>query len=274
MSHFCVLVIGPDIEAQLAPFHEFECTGLDDEFIQEVDTTSQYKTPEDWKADYDKEPVASIEQVDLAGAHKYGYAIAQGDKLIKAVRRTNPNKKWDYWLIGGRWSGWMQAKGGPVSQCRKADLDLDTKRKEKAAIARSNWDGAHAAISRLAAPLSWVEARAKFGEDVEKARKFYREQPAIMALEKWNHAHDYPMGPLFQWEQILVPRDTFVQEAERTAFLPFAFIKDRQWFERGSMGWWGMVSDEKNPQDWAAAFTAMFGALPDDTLLTVVDCHI
>lgn len=273
MSHFSVLVIGPDVEGQLAPFHEFECTGTDDEFVQEIDKTSQYKTLEDWKADHDKEPIASIEQVDLAGAHKYGYAIAEGDKLIKAVRRTNPNKKWDYWQIGGRWSGWLQAKIGPVSQCHKDDLDLDAKRKEKAAIARSNWDAAHAVIGQ-SVPMSWVAARAKFGDDIDKARAFYREQPAIVALEKWNHANDYPMGPLFQWDKILVPRDEFVREAEQSAFLPFAYVKDSQWFERGNMGWWGIVSNEKNPQDWATAFSAMFNALPDDTLLTIVDCHI
>ena len=28
MSHFTVMVIGPDIADQLQPFHEFECTGI------------------------------------------------------------------------------------------------------------------------------------------------------------------------------------------------------------------------------------------------------
>jgi hypothetical protein len=41
MSHFLVLVIGPDPERQLAPFHEFECTGIDDEYVIDVDITDQ-----------------------------------------------------------------------------------------------------------------------------------------------------------------------------------------------------------------------------------------
>ena len=41
MSHFTVLVVGGDPEKQLAPFHEFECTGDDNEFIQEVDQTEE-----------------------------------------------------------------------------------------------------------------------------------------------------------------------------------------------------------------------------------------
>src|SRR6478736_5292678 len=43
MSHFSVLVIGPDYEKQLAPYHEFECTGVDDEFVKEVDDTEQQR---------------------------------------------------------------------------------------------------------------------------------------------------------------------------------------------------------------------------------------
>ena len=42
MSHFTVLVIGPDPAAQLQPFHEFECTGTDDQYVQDVDITEEF----------------------------------------------------------------------------------------------------------------------------------------------------------------------------------------------------------------------------------------
>lgn len=38
--HFTVLVIGPNYEEQLQAFHEFECTGFNDKYIQEIDVTS------------------------------------------------------------------------------------------------------------------------------------------------------------------------------------------------------------------------------------------
>src|ERR1700694_4103533 len=48
MSHFTVLVIGEDPEVQLAPFHEFECTGTNDEYVQDIDilkqTQEEYQT--------------------------------------------------------------------------------------------------------------------------------------------------------------------------------------------------------------------------------------
>jgi hypothetical protein len=33
MSHFTVMVTGPDIADQLQPFHKFECTGIKDQYV-------------------------------------------------------------------------------------------------------------------------------------------------------------------------------------------------------------------------------------------------
>lgn len=41
MSHFSVLVVGDNVEVQLAPYHEFECTGRDDQYVQEIDETEE-----------------------------------------------------------------------------------------------------------------------------------------------------------------------------------------------------------------------------------------
>jgi hypothetical protein len=43
MSHFTVLVIWDQIEEALAPFHEFECTWEDNEYIQNVDQLEEAK---------------------------------------------------------------------------------------------------------------------------------------------------------------------------------------------------------------------------------------
>ena len=40
------------------------------------------------------------------------------------------------------------------------------------------------------------------------------------------------------------------------------------------MGWWGCVSDPKDENEWLREFNIMLDTLDDDTLLTVVDCHI
>lgn len=43
MSHFSVLVIGNDVEKQLQPYHEFECTGTDDEYIVELEQIDELR---------------------------------------------------------------------------------------------------------------------------------------------------------------------------------------------------------------------------------------
>lgn len=39
--HFAVIVVGPDPEAQMAPFRSYFLTGIEDEFVVEIDTTEE-----------------------------------------------------------------------------------------------------------------------------------------------------------------------------------------------------------------------------------------
>lgn len=54
----------------------------------------------------------------------------------------------------------------------------------------------------------------------------------------------------------------------------FAIVKDGQWYERGEMGWWGMVYDVKNPDEWDQEVNKLMEGLPDETLISIYDCHI
>ena len=56
--------------------------------------------------------------------------------------------------------------------------------------------------------------------------------------------------------------------------LTFAVVKNGEWFERGEMGWWAVVSNEKDKDVWESEVRELLKGLSDDTLLTVMDCHI
>lgn len=47
-----------------------------------------------------------------------------------------------------------------------------------------------------------------------------------------------------------MPRNAYIQDARDNAIATFAVVKDGEWHERGNIGWFGMVSDEKNKDDW------------------------
>lgn len=286
MSHFSVLVVGEDVKYQLAPFHEFECTGRDDEFIKDVDITQEVlddmkkeQKTLDEALDYhglSKRTVESESQLNRADAHKYGYAIVRGDTLVKAVDRTNPNKKYDYWTVGGRWSDMLLTKAGQkCNQALKSEVDFAGMRAAEAAEAESTWRKVHAVIDAFPSIVDWHFVREnRFPNDDEAARKFYWEQPGLKALEVWNRSNGHPLGALIECDDLLLPLDRYMKAKADAAISCFAFLRDRQWAERGQMGWWACVSNEKDQETWNAMFNRLLADVPDSERLTVVDCHI
>ena len=58
---------------------------------------------------------------------------------------------------------------------------------------------------------------------------------------------------------------------------PFAFITpDGEWHERGKMGWWAIVTDEKEEDSWEKEYRDTLKKLLEDgnIYVTVADCHI
>lgn len=73
-------------------------------------------------------------------------------------------------------------------------------------------------------------------------------------------------------DDYLCSREEFVNQKRLAAISTFAVLHEGQWAERGKMGWWGSVSDEND--NWEQTFVKILKTIPDDTLLTIVDCHI
>lgn len=56
--------------------------------------------------------------------------------------------------------------------------------------------------------------------------------------------------------------------------VPFCLIIDGVWYERGKMGWWACVSDEKEKNDWNEEFMNLIKALPEKSIVANYDFHI
>jgi hypothetical protein len=67
-------------------------------------------------------------------------------------------------------------------------------------------------------------------------------------------------------------REEFEEKARRESFQTFAVVKDGKWYEKGEMGWWGIVTNETD--DWSTKFSELIEGLSPETFLAVVDCHI
>jgi len=271
MSHFTVLVIGPDHEQALAPFHEFECTGRDDEFVVDVDKTEEaragyekdtermvekdgvrvsayddqfYRDPtdaeikkhgpffgsgggggisytsQDWgdgkghrakvldvPEGWEEVTVPTSETRSFVAwcedyygwtsvkhgeepteEQKYGYVqLDENGEGVKCIDRTNPNAKWDWYVIGGRWCGYFPlkdgAKGiagqgagaahdvrpdpGTADQLRKDAVDFEKARDDAEEKGRERFAKWQAVFEKHGKPeLSWPQTYAKIEAEI------------------------------------------------------------------------------------------------------------
>lgn len=409
MSHFTVLVIGQDAPRQLAPFHEFECTGLDDKYIQDVDVTEEkrqeyledtslvLKVPEGStmierldsyrhpvhgvvmsaynncfyvpNPDYDsrdvfgpnserlvrKVPDGYVEmtvpdrefrsfeewliynndittvgakelmalKTALPDSMKYGYALMNDDGSVnKVIRRTNPNRKWDWYVLGGRWSGHFKMKptvkgivGEPgtfdnkcpegfADSAFKSDIDFDGMVEAARAKAEVDFDKYWPLVKDLPRPILWpdivthvnameaMQERAKSSpadgtvstetglvainalvnvHNFKQAREFYASQPAKKAVEADPELSKWWDCPL---EHFGFDRAAYIENQCLTAYSTYAVVYNGEWMAQGEMGWFGCSNDKLTTKEWGIRFVELIRNLPDDTLLSMYDCHI
>lgn len=332
MSHFRTIIFTRDnseeaIEKALAPFHEFECTGVNNEYVKDIDKTKEAKEryqeyladiaspasltsekPDDfatWAADwYGVKVVDDLKCVDLNGEHKYGYVYIDptNSENIKVVDRTNPDRKWDWWVIGGRYSGAFLPKKtlvGTVIKNRasllvnddseyaeyvdviqKQDVDFEGMKNKEIESINKLWDHIEKTTQGLEIP-NWEALREKCkakalknGKEeqdaINEARKDYYKSPAIKAL-----VENDPFFLMSYSDVIDSTREQCIAQAQNDVIQAYAFIDlEGRWHERGKMGWFGMSSDELSKEQWQEHLTNYFNSVDDDVYLINVDCHI
>ena len=56
--------------------------------------------------------------------------------------------------------------------------------------------------------------------------------------------------------------------------LPFCFVIDGEWMEKGEMGWFGISSNEMSEEDWNKKMNEILTGLPEDCWVFNIDFHI
>lgn len=57
-------------------------------------------------------------------------------------------------------------------------------------------------------------------------------------------------------------------------YMPFAFVTpDGMWTERGRMGWWAQVDNEKEQEEWQQQWSTAKATFTD-CIVVQVDCHV
>lgn len=316
MSHFSVLVVG-DVDYNMAPFHEFECTGRDDEFIQDIDETeyrrSEYEaakkryqeevakgaseadtkysfkgtTFREYLESYCEIPIVAHETlVDRKDTHKWGYAIDLGDDNFKVVRRTNPNKFYDYY--GRGWKAFkLKSTGEFVNHAFKRDIDFEAMFKKAEKEARETYRAVMQALGYKTYPKmknKWASLVDKFypedGSEPQMTRKEAEKiYDAQSCVKRWKQAakegkfKEIGIGFFGSVDDFAMSEKDYVT-SQTVHCLSYGYVVNRQYFSRGRMGWWGMSSGDKEATVWDDQYKKFIEELPDDAELTMLDCHI
>ena len=299
MSHYSVLVIGDNLEQDLAPYDENTSVDPYRDYI-DLDPTKwplsalQDDNPElfeDWTA-------ASHLLAAEALNERWGENYEVDEQGIYQTTTYNKDSKWDYWRVGGRWAGHWTLKPGSQGTLEdlswewgfrnsddpplpdfsnradvalKVDIDFDRMRQDAVDKAADEYDRFTAVVDSVG-PLpddSWREG--PWNDSKEASRDAYWNHPTVKALRD---------AGLLGWtgwpsEMYGVDRNTYIERARLEAITTYALVYEGKWIEPGAMGWWGMSSDtEESRNEYAKKFNELIDSLPDDTTLTVVDCHI
>lgn len=300
MSHFTVMVIGDNAEEQLAPYDE----SISVKRYTEGPVSDEEK--ESFRQHYITEKGASAEDSFEKLYAEYGNDWNGGSwKFIDGqwmeTSTYNPESKWDWYVLGGRWSGaYIKLKQGAeavgvgrsgvfgnetgVDSAYKGDIDFDGIRKEAEDEAGQKWDEVHQGLhnylqdnyeSAISEYTEWDKVREEmFPGELEKAREYYHAQELVKAFAEVNKDGKYSG---FMGDGVLPylhTREVYVRKAGDRSFSTYAIVKDGQWYEKGKMGWFGMSSDEMSEDEWNQKVWEMINGLSDDTLISIYDCHI
>jgi len=306
MTHFTLLVkVGADrlaahdgdvhraIAEMLAPYDEsteddrfLAFKDMTDEAFKEYDANEQDLDGVSYKSKYKTfdEFCRKCEGYTLDATGRYGYAI-------------NPNAKWDWWVIGGRWLGFFPIKQGSRQVLGKPGVfggepkrgtsdivkvsDIDRERVEKEASSRME--------KFFDEYTRWLNGE-KF--DAWEGPRSDAMDMGLVRVEK----RSVDAGPdevVFRWKDvpgidgdrrtwtdvaIRIDRDAFVSRFA-CCFNPivtWAALDKDGWHEPGKMGW--LACSDSRPDQYVAfkrAFVERFiDAAADDDVLVCVDCHI
>ena len=266
MTHYTVMVIGEDIEDILAPYDENMSV---DKYI---DRTKEGIHKE--FLDFKEKLLAKIKEnpeIELSDFERLTKKLkTENRKWVKewcgqdlddegnTLSTYNPDSKWDWYEIGGRWSGTFILKPGESGELgtkswTNKDLEIPDSRADRATKGQIDWVAMNA-IAIEEANKDWDDI---MNPDPDKCR--YRPE----YVEKLRKIHLEMYGT----------KEEYVKR--RGIWTPYAYVDEDSWNAPGEMGWWGMSSDETKDRDrYDHEFAEYIAKLPDDTLLTMVDCHI
>jgi hypothetical protein len=310
MSHYLLLVIGDNPKNQLAPFQEED--GKNSKYVV---FETQYK-----KEEFKKEAQNIMDKIkdrsELVEKYKSYFNKGNYTKMFYDWNGgfeceetgnwghwVNPNAKWDWYELGGRWRGFFKLKKGSkgiigksgglrnkqpkigyVDQALKKDIDFKGMKKEAAKQALERYNKVEylfgGSIPKLQFTWDYLINHEDFkNKDRYELLKIYNNQEGLLKFNKIKSENNFSQEDksflnFLDLDDYQCTKKQFIQHHENSVLSTFAVLKNGQWYEKGKIGWWGVAHNEKEQDQWNKEFDNLINDLEDNTLLSVYDCHV
>jgi len=167
----------------------------------------------------------------------------------------NPDSKWDWYQIGGRWKGSLTIKEGtPPSRY---------------SLGESSWTNKEASFSSLSADVAYVG-------DIDWQKM--REEETERLKEKWDEFHEsLESAPS---EEILrniygIQKNTKYEDyINPFSITVYALLLDGTWYQQTDTSRVGPNTCEIPQDKWKTHVEETLLSLDPETKITIVDCHI
>jgi hypothetical protein len=281
MSHFCVLVLGNDVDELLAPYDENitvaprvtgEVPKEDKDSFVEVYKVYNPKRTYGCTSKLQEEENKNLSFDELYS--KYGKSwnsnswVKQNDVWVE-ISTYNPNSKWDWYQIGGRYAGILLLKEG-IEKKENPNFSWGWDEKDKEDVLNKSY-----VDSALISEIDWGKLHLN-QEEYNKAINFWEmkvegKEP-ITEEDKEELKYDYYKTEYYVDKY--KTKETYAKAM--SSFTTWAILDRSGWKEKGGMGWFGMSSESNDEGlEWELnMYDKFIKDLPLDTRLTIVDCHI
>lgn len=244
MSHFTVLVVDTKnektVDDWMEPFYE----GLEEDRLLDWSVQDVLKYFEEHNIDFPYDYVDESNLVEyLERAEELEFDTTEHDNEGNLYYLGNNNAKWDWYQVGGRWSGMLKKLDGTrCDKCEVKDLDLSLDK-----------------------------------DMYEKAKRFWEVVVDKQPLKDGEYADGFT-----SWYKDSYYKDTFGDKEtfakDKALLSTLAMLLDGEWHEQGKMGWFGMSDTTSDSlKEYTKFFNKTLEELKEThphATVTLVDCHI
>ena len=272
MSHFTVMVITSDgdYEKALEPFDESievepYISKTREKCIQElVEYKRRYDNhDEKFNRQWFEENFNDVNFYDgksIYEAYKKYNDYYDYDEEGNVLSTYNPNSKWDWYQLGGRWKGTLRLKEG-AKVMRESDTSWTNSNEE---VQEGYTDFAQVKDIDWSPDYKDLEYHKRFWEinvegkplkDGEKEEDFKSFWNAKYYLDKYGTIDNYI--------------------DDNCNITTYAILNHGEWIEPGKMGWWGCShATEDGNMVYRQVYKDIIKNLNPEDYIAIVDCHI